>query len=296
MSDLLKEIKTRVLVGPGDLPTAAANLGFDLTNNPAWWAFNHPEEFKGIVKSWLSAGCDYTDAYTEHSHWSRLKKFGLQDKAVEVTRKLLQLTREVTPPDRFVCARLTRASIFAPPLGTDTMEEVIEGLIEQIKIVEEVGADLLLGGVASADEIEPTIKVMREYSKLPLVMLVSFNPTPKGFRTLMGLDPATATRKFKEAKVDIIGIICGGISYDDTTQIIKDMEAIYERPFYAKPNAGIPELVHGQVSHPGTPEMMARCAQEWVKAGARMVCGCCGTTPEHIAKVASVLKGNGAKR
>ena len=94
----------------------------------------------------------------------------------------------------------------------------------------------------------------------------------------------------EEAGADIIGSICGGINYEETTAVLKEMRTACSKPLAAKPNAGTPELIDGKLVYPTTQEQMAKEAPNWVSAGARIVSGCCGTTPEHIAKVMAVLK------
>jgi len=138
--------------------------------------------------------------------------------------------------------------------------------------------------------MEPVIETMRKHSKLPIGALVSFNPTPKGFRTMMGVDPTSATTKLDELGADIIGITCGGIDFEETTAVLQEMAAVCNRHLFARPNAGVPDLINGKVIHPGTPEGMSQEAGNWVEAGARLISGCCGTTPEHIKKTVAALK------
>ena len=142
---------------------------------------------------------------------------------------------------------------------------------------------------ASLLTVAPVIATMREHSKLPIGALVSFNPTPKGFRTMMGVDPFTAAKQLDELGADIIGITCGGINFEETTAVLGEMGAACDRHLFARPNAGVPDLVDGKVVHPGNPEDMALEAGNWVEAGARLISGCCGTTPEHIKKVVAAL-------
>ena len=99
--------------------------------------------------------------------------------------------------------------------------------------------------------------------------------------------------KLEALGADIIGTMCGGTTYEENTAALKEMRQACSRPLATRPNAGVPQLVDGKAVHPATPEDMAREAPEWVAAGARLVSGCCGTTPAHLAAVASVIKGSG---
>ena len=154
----------------------------------------------------------------------------------------------------------------------------------------DIGVDFWWVGGAHIPQHVTAIKAIRDNSKLPIVVTSMLNPTPKGFRTIYGADPTTQAEKFEESGADVIGIRCGGISYEETTVVLKEMRAACSKYLVAEPNAGVPELIDGEPVHPGTPEQMAKEAPNWVSAGARLVSGCCGTTREHIAKVMAVLK------
>ena len=84
--------------------------------------------------------------------------------------------------------------------------------------------------------------------------------------------------------------MCGGSGYEDTTAVLKEMRKACNKYLATRPNAGVPQLVNGKTIHPGTPEGMAKEALNWVSAGARIISGCCGSTPEHLARVAATLK------
>ena len=108
---------------------------------------------------------------------------------------------------------------------------------------------------------------------------------------MTGIDPTTGAKKLEELGADVIGIMCGGINYEETTAVLREMGAACNKCLAAKPNAGIPQLINGKPVYSVTPEEMAKAAPNWVAAGARFIGGCCGTTPEHMAKVVAKLKG-----
>lgn len=290
MSDLLKRLKTEVLIGQGPLHTNAEKRGHNLTENASWWAFNHPDAYQEIVKSFFDVGCDFAEAPIGAANRLRLKKFDLQDKAREVSRKLVQLTKEVTPANCYLGCTVGGLDMLLSPIGDASLDEACESCVEQIVIAQDVGIDFIRIVVDSIELMELIVKAVKDHSKLPVAALVTFHPTPKGFRTMMGLDPTTAAKKLEELGVDIVGTICGGVSYKETTAVLREMRASCSKYLYARPNAGVPELIQGKAVHPGTPEQMAKEALNWVEAGAKLIAGCCGTTPEYIAKVVTALK------
>ena len=287
MSDFLQRLKTDVLVGSGPLATNLANRGFDVTENVQWWAINHPDVYQDLVKTWLNAGCDIVEVAAGNK--LRLKPFGLQDKTREINYKMIRLTKEVVPNTCYLGSILS-GGMFLPPMGDASVEEVYESYVEQVVIAEDIGIDLFRIEGSNIEQAALAIKAVKNNSKLPIVAMLSFSPTPKGFRTMTGVDPTTGAKKLEEFGANVVGTVCGGINYEETTAVIKEMGAACSKYLFARPNAGVPELINGKAVHPATPEQMAKAAPNWVKAGARLVSGCCGTTPEHIAKVAAVLK------
>jgi len=290
MSDILKKLETEVLIGPGPVHTSAEKKGFKLTDNIAWWVVNHPDAYQETVKDWIKVGCDFVTTNTASANRLRLKKFGLGDKTREINHTVIKLTKEVTPNDCYLFLALFGPATFLPPMGDASFDEVYESWVEQITIAEEMGIDLIYISADTIEQMELGIKAIKKNSKLPIVMQLGLDFTPKGFRTMYGLDPTTAAKKAEELGCDLIGTVCGSISYQETTAALRELRAACNKYLSAKPNAGVPELVDGKVIHPGTPEQMAKEAANWVEAGARLISGCCGTTPEYIAKVVAALK------
>ncbi len=289
MSGILEKLAKEVLIGTGPTSYSLASLGYNQTENFEWWVVNNPEAYKQCQKAWLNAGCDFLLTHT--CSRLQLKEFGLEDKTIEINYKITRLNREVLLANSYLGFRLGASMMLLPPVGDASVDEVYGSFLEMVKIAEDIGVDFY---VASGSELEQTglaIKAARDNSKQPIfAMLHAVNPTPRGFRTIMGVDPTTAAKKFQELGAEVVGLSCGGVNYEETTAVIAEMRAACSKYLYANPNAGIPELINGKTIYPRTPEDMAKAVPSWVKAGARIVSGCCGTTPEHLARVAAVLK------
>ena len=291
MSDILERLKTEVLIGPGDLPTYAAKVGFDMTENVQLWAVNHPDEYKEQTKAWIDVGCDFV--LSNHGGCSRirLKRFGLQDKTHEINHRLLELTKEAASGKCYVSFSVSNTGAFLPPLGNASADEIYESYAEQIAIAEELGVDLIRLNVKSIDEeMELNLKAVKDHSKAPVAVILSFHPTPKGPRTLTGLDPITAVKRSEELGAELMGQTCGGLKYEEVTTTLMEMRAVCNKPFYTRPNAGFPELINDKPVHPQAPEQYAKEAPNWIETGAKIIAGCCGTTPEHTAKIIATLK------
>ncbi len=283
MSEFLQRLEKEVLIGPG--PEALRSQYNVITESGGMWAINNPERYQDVLREEFAMGCDYVTAGGAERF--TLKKFGLQDKTAEINRGTLKLAKEVTPDNCFLGCGIM-ATLWIPPI--EDTEKLYQTYLDQIVIALDIGVDFW--SIIGADilQMEIAVKAIRDNSDLPIVALLNLDPTPKGFRSMYGADPTTTAKKMEEAGVDVMGIICGGINYEETTAALKEMREACSMPLAAQPNAGTPELVDAKVVHPTTPEQMAEEAPNWVSAGARMVSGCCGTTPEFIKKVIAVLK------
>ena len=290
MSHLLQRFKTTVMIDGGAVGTNLARRGYDQAGSLGWWAINHPDVYQNLLKAFLDAGSDIVSTSTGSANRLRLKRYGLQDKAADINYKMARLTKEVTPNDCYVSFALAATDLFLPPMGEASVDEVYDSYAEQVVIAEDIGVDLFRLTGIDIEQTELAMKAVRKYSKLPIIAFLYFNLTPKGFRTMTGVDPTTGAKKLEEFGADVVGTMCGSISYEETTAVLREMGTACSKYLAAKPNAGIPKLINGKTVHPATPEEMAKEARNWVAAGARLIGGCCGTTPEHIAKVVAGLK------
>jgi len=290
MPDFLSRLKTEVLIDNGEVTTDLGTTESDQDGSFQWWAINHPQIYQGAVKAYFQAGADVASTYTGGLNRLTLRKHGLADKTDEMNRKITRLAREVTPPDCYLAFGIHSTDLFLPPLGDATADEVYQSYVEQVVIAEDEGADLFrLIGLDIA-QTELAIKAIRNNSKLPILGSFYFKATPDGFKTEMGVNPTTGASKFEELGVDIVGTICGGISYEQATAVLKEMRAACSKYLAAKPDSDTPQTTGSQTTYRATPEELANEAPNWITAGARLIGGCCGTTPEHIARLATALK------
>ena len=130
-------------------------------------------------------------------------------------------------------------------------------------------------------EAKAALRAAKDNSDGPVVVSMTFDKGPKGYATMMGVRPEQAADELQEAGADIVGSNCGhGI--ENMIEVIALMAEATDLPLWAKPNAGMPQLVDGETVFTQTPEETAAHFAGLVEAGARIIGGCCGTTPEHI--------------
>jgi 5-methyltetrahydrofolate--homocysteine methyltransferase len=289
MAGILEKLAEEVLIAPGAISTNLANLGYKQSEQGQWWVFNNPDAYKRLLRAWIDIGCGFLQA--DSANRFKLKKFGLEDKTSEINYKITRLTKEVLPANLYLGFGLDATTVLLPPMGEASVEEVYGIFLEMVKVAEDIGVDFYVVSGIELEQTELAIKAVRDNSRQPVFALLhSLDLTPRGFRTIMGVDPTTAAKKFHELGAEVIGFICGSVDYKETATVIAEMRCACNEYLFAKPNAGIPELKNGKIIYPRTPEDMAEAVTNWIKSGARIVSGCCGTTPEHLARVSAILK------
>ncbi|HJX46504.1 MAG TPA: homocysteine S-methyltransferase family protein, partial [Gaiellaceae bacterium] len=175
------------------------------------------------------------------------------------------------------------------PYGLLTREVCVEAFAEQARALADGGVDLLvLETFFALEEALWAIEGVQGVSDLPLVMSFSFD---QGTHTMMGLSPADVVAAVEPLGVAALGANCGRSLADTDTIVDEFVAAAPGLPLWIKPNAGVPRIVGDTVVYDADPEMLAAHVRAYADKGARIVGGCCGSTPEHIAAIARALGG-----
>jgi 5-methyltetrahydrofolate--homocysteine methyltransferase len=306
-TDLRKKLQeTREVIVYG-LPvhTLLSDWGKDMESHLSEWIITHPDEYQDCVRQCIASGVDIVSTGTQASSPWRAETFGLRDKVYELNYKSAKLAREATPPDRWVGGMTSCTNPdFLEPAGSMTYQEVYDGYKLQIEALLEGGADLIWMGGNHLEEAVIAIKVAKDLADVPVMVSNVFYAGKKGFRTMVGADPQTASARCQEAGADVIGFNCGLMSrdshdpqqwYSGATELLKQVRQGTDRPMCSLPDPCLPELIDGLTVWAASPEDMARVIPDWVEAGARVVGGCCGTTLQHYQKVSEVLLQLGVK-
>lgn len=253
------------------------------------WVLENPSEVQRLHKAFLAAGSDIILTDTFGSTHIRLEHAGLQERTVEINQKAVMLAKEaVAGTTTLVAGSIGPTGQMLQPMGTLTEDAARDAFAEQAKALAEAGVDLLVIETQfDLGEARAAIEGARSVCSLPLVCSFSYD---RGVRTMMGVKPAQMARELGDL-VDVLGINCGR-SLEDNLKVLKELRQATEKPIWFKPNAGLPRtLPNDQVAYDVTPEQMGAQAPIWVAEGARLVGGCCGTSPEHLAAIAASIKG-----
>ena len=174
------------------------------------------------------------------------------------------------------------------PYGPLETEEVIHAYTEQANAITQEGADLLVIETQfDLAEIKAAIQGVRQVSDIPLVVSLSYD---RGRRTMMGVSPTQAAKELDDLPFDLFGINCGH-SLEENLLNLVELRQLTTKPIWFKPNAGLPRIdSNGNTYYDINPNAMGALAPSWLEAGAQVVGGCCGTSPEHLAAISRNVK------
>ncbi len=287
-----KEFREFVNKGPIILDGATGtNLmaeGMPIGVCPEAWILEHKEVLLNLQRGYVEAGTNIVYAPTFTGNRIKLEEYGLADRITEINTELVRLSREAVGDKALVAGDMTMTGQQLFPLGELMFEDLVEVYKEQASILDKAGADLfVVETMMSLQECRAAVLAIKEVSDKPVMVTLTYN---EDGRTLYGTPPEAAVVVLQSLGVDVIGINCstGPMEMIEPVKIMAEYATI---PILAKPNAGLPELVDGETVYRMTPEEFAEAGAALVEAGAAIVGGCCGTTPEHIAALTAKVKG-----
>ncbi len=296
MSDALTRLlDTRDwLLADGATGTNLFNMGLQSGDAPEFWNVDKSDNIRRLYKGAVDAGSDLFLTNTFGGNASRLKLHDGESRVHELNRVGAEIGREVA--DRsgrtvIVAGSMGPTGEIMEPLGTLTFEIAVEMFHEQAEGLKDGGADVLWVETISAPEEFKAAARAAELAEMPWCGTMSFDTAG---RTMMGLT--------SEGLVDLVaklpnkpvafGANCGVGASDLLRTVLGFTAQGPEQPVIAKGNAGIPKYVEGHIHYDGTPDLMAEYATLARDAGARIIGGCCGTTPAHLEKMLAALEAH----
>ena len=295
----MKSFKIRVaqgdiLISDGAMGTYLQAKGLKPGECMESWCVSHSNVVKGIHEEYIAAGSDIVETNSFGGTGYKLKPYGLADKVRELNQAAVALAKSVSrrTGKGYVAASVGPTGHIVEDEGGDvTPQDLYKAFKEQVVALEEGGADALcIETMASLSEAVQAIKAAKENTRLPVICTFTFEPSARGFRTMMGVTPERAAREAMAAGADIVGANCGN-GIVNMIEITRQTRAAQPNtPILINANAGMPVLEGEKTVFKETPEFMASKVNDLIKAGAQIIGGCCGTTPEHIAAMAKVAK------
>lgn len=286
----LQRLQEKPLLADGAMGTMLYAKGASSEQCLEYLTISRPGWVTEIHQAYAAAGADVLKSHTFGANGVRLAQYGLADKVRDLNFKAVRLlrdVREVTGRPFFIAGdvgplgRRTSADVHA---HDRSMHEVFQ---EQISVLWEAGADLLLFETfVDLVELETAVHAARTICDLPVVASITF--AEDGF-TVNGLTPEQVVTRLSQAGADLIGVNCS-VGPSSMLQTLERMQATAPNAaFSVMPNAGFPERVEGRFYYPSSPEYFARETEAFLNHGARLIGGCCGTTPMHIHAMRGAL-------
>lgn len=269
----------------GATGTELAKRGLPPGVCPEAWCASHPSAIQGVQSAYEKAGSSIVYAPTFGGNRVKLGEFGLAGRVRELNRTLAEISRAGVR-NALVFGDLAPTGKFVEPFGEFPFEEAVSVFREQAEALLEGGVQgFAIETMMDLQEARAALIGVREVSDLPVLVTMTFQ---EGGRTLTGNTPESALVALQSLGASAVGCNCS-VGPEQMAKAVAAMKRYARVPIVAKPNAGMPRLVDGRTVFAMTPEEFGAKASRLVAAGASVVGGCCGTTPEHIACLTSAV-------
>ena len=287
----LERLAFSPLLADGAMGTVLHARGISFDHSFDAQNLEHPDLVRDIHRSYIAAGAELIETNTFGANFFRLSKFGLEEKVREINlrgAKLARDAREIEGREVYVGGSMGPLGQALAPLGKLSLEEAESAYARQAEALVEGGVDLfLLETHAHPLELRSAVNAVRQVSSdLPIVALLTF--TGEG-KTFTGHTPQEMVAALDDLPIDVLGANCS-VGPQQMLDVLVAMASCTRRPLAAMPNAGLPGYRDGRFVYLSTPAYFGAYAARFLDAGVRLVGGCCGTTPEHIAAMSDELK------
>ncbi len=290
MGDLLNLLQEKkILLSDGAWGTMFYSMGLKVGDCPEEWNVTRPESVKEVAAAYARAGSDMVLTNTFGGSRVKLGKFSFTARVKELNEAGARLSLEGAPGG-IVAGSVGPTGEFLAPLGTITEKEMEEVFKEQIEAIVAAGVKAIcVETMISVEEAACAVRAAKAVDgSIEVMATMTFDHTPRGYRTIMGVDCKRAVEELGEAGADILGSNCGN-GIEQMVPIAEEFRKLTDKPILIQANAGLPEIVNNETVYRETPEETASYVEALVEAGASIIGGCCGTTPEHIKAIKRVI-------
>jgi len=291
MKRILAELlKGRVLVSDGAWGTYLQQKGLKPGECPEEWNISRAGDVLAIAQSYFEAGADMVETNSFGGSSFKLAKYGFGDKVFEFNKAAAEISRKAAGPDRFVLGSVGPTGKLLM-MEEVTEEELYDAFKEQSMALETGGVDaIMIETMTDLEEARIAIQASKENCSCEVFCTMTFDKIiGGGYRSMMGISPSEMAETLIAAGADLIGTNCGN-GMEEMIGIVNEIRLVNSTiPLLVHANAGRPRFTDGVTSFPESPVEMASWVREIIVAGANIVGGCCGTTPEHIRKIRNIV-------
>lgn len=290
MIPLRERIRARHLfVADGAMGTLLMERGLRPGECPEEWNLARPDVLREIARLYLDAGAEILHANSFGGSSLKLERHGLAGRMTEINAAAVRIVREASQGRAIVAASVGPTGRTLRPYGDTDPGIVRASFAGQIAALRDAGAELItIETMTDLREAVLAVEAAREEaSGLPIIATMTFDPTPRGFFTIMGTTVREAAAGLAAAGADAVGSNCGN-GCELIIAIAAEFRRHSDTPIAIQSNAGLPIREGDQIVYGEGPEMMAERVREMFDLGVSVVGGCCGTTPAHIAAMRAV--------
>ena len=284
----LEALRERVLVADGAMGTMLYAKGVFLNTCFDELNLRRPDLVREVHREYVRAGADILETNTFGANRYKLWAHGLDDRVREVNREGARLARAEAEPGVYVAGAVGPLGGVLAPWGTTSVADAERAFVEQAEGLLEGGVDVLVCETFDdVRELEAALRGIRKLSQaVPVIAQVTVNEEGE---TLRGASPDIFVPLLESSGADVLGLNCG-VGPAALLQGVERMARLTGRPLSAMPNAGLPRNVEGRNIYLSSPEYLAEFAKRFILAGAKVVGGCCGTTPAHTKAMRAAVR------
>lgn len=291
MKNILDRLKSgQILVGDGAMGTMLFNKGIKMDQCPEKVNLDNPKILEDVARAYFEAGADLIETNSFGGSSLKLAMYSLEDKTEEINRTAIQSVHTVIGEKAYLSFSCGPTGRILKPYGDTDPEKILESFTRQMKIAVDEKIDLIcIETMTDLHEAKLAIEAVRSISSdIPIVATMTFDPTPNGFFTIMGVTIEQACKELVATGADIVGSNCGN-GIENMIKIASEFKKFATVPVIIQSNAGLPELKDGEAVYSESPEFMAEQCQKLIDLGINIIGGCCGTTPEHVIAIRQMV-------
>jgi 5-methyltetrahydrofolate--homocysteine methyltransferase len=279
-----------ILCGDGGWGTQLMARGLEPGDSPEALNLSNPEALVEVAELYVDAGAELITTNTFGGSSLKLKDFSLDHQTEEINAAAIEVLKPVVSGRAYISASIGPTGKLLKPYGDTEPEQMAESFGRQVGAVIEAGTDIVcVETMIDLTEALLAIKAARAISsEIPIIATMTFDKTPRGYFTVMGVSVEQACNGLTDAGANIVGSNCGN-GIEKMIEIAAEFVEHSKLPVIIQSNAGVPENVGGEVVYPETPEFMAERTPQLIDLGVKIIGGCCGTGPDHIRAFRAVI-------
>lgn len=249
-----------------------------------------PEAVLQIHQEYARSGCHALTTNTLTMNRIYIETHNVGVCVREVNRAGVELARQAAGSSLYVLGDISSTGQLLEPYGTYKESQFYDAFKEQAEILAQSGVDgFIIETMFDLREALCALRACKDNFSLPTIVSIAFATETRGARTIMGNSAEQCAKELTQAGADVIGANCGDLDPAQMAVVVSMFRSATTLPILAQPNAGRPKLLGEQTVFEMDPELFASGIGKCLQAGARLVGGCCGTTPQHIRAVAAML-------